>query len=160
MKNAKQALRWIVAALEKRGVRYQITGGLAAKIYGSKRKLADIDIAIPEKDFPKILPDVRKYVQFGPASVRGKKWRAERYMKLNYQGQVIELDGAYKTKIFDKKAKRWVKYGIDLTKAKRKTIYGLRIPVIPKKSLIRQKKILSRKVDKSDLLYLEKKRIR
>ena len=51
MRNAKTAFLWIIRILKKHRVPYQVTGGLAAKIYGAKRKLNDIDIDISKKDF-------------------------------------------------------------------------------------------------------------
>lgn len=65
--NAKKAFRWIVNILKKQKIPFQITGGLAAQVYGSKRRLNDIDIEIPENRFNDILPDVKKYIDFGPA---------------------------------------------------------------------------------------------
>lgn len=47
--NIKEALAWITNILKKYSIPFQITGGLAAILYGSKRPLEDIDIDIPEE---------------------------------------------------------------------------------------------------------------
>ncbi|MFZ2522802.1 MAG: hypothetical protein WAW92_00245 [Minisyncoccia bacterium] len=46
MRNTEGALRWIVNILESKSIQFQVTGGFAAKLYGSQRELADIDIDI------------------------------------------------------------------------------------------------------------------
>ena len=48
-KHAPEALKWIVNILKTNKVPFRISGGLAVKIYGSKRDLDDIDIDIPDK---------------------------------------------------------------------------------------------------------------
>ena len=149
MKRTKEALKWIVSILKKHKIPYQITGGFAAKIYGSKRPLWDIDIAIPEKDFQKILPEVKKQIQFGPEKIMGKKFRAL-CMGLKYKGQVIEIDGA-KTKVFDRKTEKWRSIKYDFSKSEVRKIYSMNIPVIPKELLIKYKKVLSRRVDLQDI---------
>lgn len=154
MRNTKAALQWIVTILRKHKIPFQISGGFAARVYGSKRKLADIDIEIPEKDFQKIVPDVRKYIQFGPKIYKDHEWDTL-FMKLKYKGQNIEFDGAYKRKMFSAKTKKWINIRSDYSKAKRKRVYGMLVPIISKDHLIKHKKILMRKVDKEDLKYLE-----
>ena len=148
-KKQEEALKWILSILEKNKIPYQITGGLAAKIYGSKRKLIDIDIAIPKKYFQKLFSLANEYVEYGPNEVKGKLWQAY-YMKLKHKGQIIEIDG-FGTKIFDKKEKKWKKIGYSSKNFEIKKFLGFKCKVIPKKTLIRYKKILSRKVDLQDI---------
>jgi hypothetical protein len=148
-KKQQEALKWILTFLEKHRIPYQITGGLAAKIYGSKRKLIDIDIAIPKKYFQKLFFLTKEYVEYGPSEVKGKLWQAY-YMKINYKGQIIEIDN-FNTKIFDKKEKKWKRIGYSSKKSEIKKFLGLKIKVIPKKTLLKYKKILHRKVDLEDM---------
>ena len=149
MRNTKAAFVWIINILKKRGVRYQVTGGFAAKIYGAKRKLLDIDIDIPDKDFKTIHSDIKKYIIFGP-----KKWRGEGFevflATLKYKGQMIDLSGA-RGKLFNKKLKRWVSANADLSKSTVQKVYGKRVFVISKKELIAYKSKLQRRVDAADL---------
>jgi len=87
------ALRWIVDVLHRHQVPFQITGGCAAKTYGSTRELNDIDIDIPRKDFKKILTAVKPYITFGPQRYKDGKWDVY-LMTLNYIGQEIDIGSA------------------------------------------------------------------
>jgi len=152
-RNTKAALIWIVSILRKYKVPFQISGGLAARLYGSKRRLADIDIEIPENAFRKILPDVKKYVKYGPAKFKNKEWELM-LMTLKYKGQVIDFGGAYRTKIFNQITKKWDLQKSKFSKAKMMRVYGIVIPVISKKLLLEYKKKLKRDVDLMDVSYL------
>ncbi len=155
MNKVERALRYIVNILNKNKVRFQIVGGLASVAYGTKRKVRDIDIIIHEKDFKKIVPDVKRYIVEGPERSKSDTWDCY-YLELNYRGTVIEFGGAKTSKMFDKKSNLWTNFKINLEKPVTKNFLGIRIPVIPKKQLIKYKKILGRKVDKIDINYLSK----
>jgi len=152
----KEALIWITEIITKLGIPFQIAGGLAAKAYGSTRELADIDIDIPEEDFERIKKEVKSFITFGPANDKSESWDLM-LMTLNYNGQIIDLSGAYNTKIYNKKDGTWVKLNTDFSKVNYLDIYGVRIPVIGCKELIAYKKILARPVDLIDVEYLEKR---
>lgn len=157
MKNTKEALNWIVTILRKHQVPYRITGGLAVRAYGSERPLADIDIEIPDKYFPAIVPAMKEYLFFGPAKYKDKNF--DTYgIGATYKGQNIEISGATSEKLFDAREKKWVKSRINISHVSRKRVYGLIVNVIDKKDLIDYKKRLSRRVDKKDLKVLEKKK--
>ena len=68
-----RALGWIIEILNRHKIEYQISGGLAGKIFGSERELHDIDIDISKKYFNKILPDISDYIIYGPAHYKDAK---------------------------------------------------------------------------------------
>src|SRR5665811_259828 len=135
MRNTKEALIWITDILKNHNIPFQITGGLAAKVYGATRTLADIDIDIPEDKFDPVKNEVLEFITYGPADFKSDKWDLL-LMTLNYQGQEIDLSGAYKTKIFNQKSGTWENLFEDLSSAVIKEVYGIQLPVIPRHVLI------------------------
>ena len=150
--NTKEAFLWIIGILEKHKVVYRISGGMAARAYGSNRPLADIDIEIRDKYFKKILPDIRKYLFF-IGKYRDKHFKTYG-AGMKYKGQIIELSGADTEILYDSRKKKWIKSNNDLTKTTKKEIYGKTVKVIRKKDLIEYKEKLNREVDKKDLKVL------
>lgn len=138
---AEKALKWIVSILEVKNVLFQISGGLAAKAYGSPRPLNDIDIDIPQDGFAKILSDVKDYIIFGPANYKTKKWDLY-LMTLNYYGQEIDI-GCADVKIYDECAKLWRSFSSDLADTTPMTIAGILVPVTPKTELLAYKRYLN-----------------
>ncbi len=141
MRRTKEAFRWIIEILRKHKIPFQISGGFAAKIYGSNRQLVDIDIGVPDNRLKEILPDVREYIIYGP------KRYIDNYfdlllMTLKYKGQEIDIYGNNKMKLFDCKNKKWVKNKINLTDSITKKVYGTNVPIIHKKMLIAYKKLI------------------
>ena len=68
-------------------------------------------------------------------------------MKIKYNGITIEIGGDTGCKFLDSKTGKWQKLGDGLSKPTVKKIFGLSLPIIPKKELIAYKKKLMRKVD-------------
>ena len=139
-RDTKRALGWIVGILKKHQVPFQISGGCAAKIYGSPRELSDIDIDIPEDCFEKIIDDVKSFIIYGPEQYKDQKWDLY-LMTLNYTGQEIDI-GGQKAKISTKNRTKWVDFNSDFSKAVKKEFLGLEVPVIPKEDLISYKQLL------------------
>lgn len=152
-KNSIVAFQWIVTLLQKYHIPFQITGGLAAQAYGSKRELADIDIDLPEDRLADLLPEVKDFATFGPAQFQDEHWDLQ-LLTLEYQGQEIDLGGAYQTKIFCAKKKEWVPCPSDFSKSIQKIVFGFKVPIISKEELIQYKTMLGRDVDKVDLAAL------
>jgi len=152
-RRTKEAFRWIVDILYKHKIPFQIAGGFAARVYGSKRKLADIDIGVPDNKLRKILSDVKKYVIYGPKRYVDKNFDLP-LMTLKYKGQEIDIYGDDKTKLFDYKNNKWVKFSSNFKNNVMKLVYGIIVPVVSKKELVAYKKILGRKVDLADIKSL------
>lgn len=158
MRDTKAALLWITQLLESFDIPYQIAGGLAANVYGSKRQLADIDIDIPQGGFNKILDNIKEFIIYGPTHYVDDHWNLY-VMTLRYQGQEIDLTSTDNVKIYNSLTSQWEPFETDLTKACRIEIMGIQLPVIPKYDLLTYKKMLRRPVDLLDIEDIKKHQI-
>ena len=154
MKNTEKAFLWVTDILEKKGIVYKISGGLAARTYGVNRELADIDIEIADKDIDMIVGDVKPYVIFGPARFIDADWDLE-LMTLSYAGQEIDIAGS-DAKIFNKITGQWENCSGDSKSIELKEIFGKKVPVESRESLIVYKSKLSREVDLEDIKQLKR----
>ena len=59
-RHTKEAFEWIISILRNHKIPFEIIGGFAARLYGSRRMLADIDIDIPKKKIKRILSEANK----------------------------------------------------------------------------------------------------
>ena len=155
VKNTTQALKWIITILRKHKIKFYISGGFAAKAYGSNRELADIDIEVHDASVFVIQKEVSKYIIYGPKRYIDKEFDLL-LMTLKYRGQEIDICGIDSQKLYDKKLKKWYLDDIDLSKAVKKKVYGLRVPLMPLDKLIAYKKKISREVDIYDVNALTK----
>ncbi len=153
-RDTEQAFKWIVGILQKHSIPFQISGGFAAKLYGSERELADIDIGIPDDSFNIIYPEVEPYIIYGPTRYLDDEWDLK-LMTLKYENQEIDIAGRDTIKIFDKENQVWIPAHRDLTIFENKEVYGVTVPVIPKNALINYKKKIDREVDRLDVKAME-----
>lgn len=156
MNNTEKAFHWIINLLEEYQIYYRISGGFAARIYGSKRALADIDLDIVESDINRLVPLIKEKLIFGPESYKDESW--DLYLAtIDFDGQIIDLAGATKTKIFDLNTNRWVKFKVDFDEVVFLDVFGRNVPVIKIYDLIKYKDMLKRDVDISDINELKRK---
>lgn len=132
------ALRWIVGIFEAHQIQYQISGGFAAKLYGSSRLLNDIDIDISEKRFTEILPEIQSYITYGPNRYKDGKWELD-LITLNYNGQEIDIGGADDARISNKERTAWISLPPVSSKALDIEVGGTYVKVIPPLDLIEYK---------------------
>jgi hypothetical protein len=153
--NLEPALKWIISILRKHNIPFQITGGLAAHIYGATRPINDIDIDVPDDKMDLLIPDIQKYITFGPAKYKDAKWDLK-LITLNYNGQEIDIGGKSGEKILNDETKKWVHFSEKFKTTQRHTIFGIQIPVITPKDLIEYKKLLTGNHQKIDIEATEK----
>lgn len=146
----RSALEWIVQQLNTYETPYQIVGGMAARAYGAKRELADIDLYIDFSTSRDFLKHIEKHTYWGPNDVVEGPWKIN-YLKMNYQGQKIEIGDVKNAAIFDHKNDIWVDQNIDLAAPTNTTLLGVEVSVMPKPQLIKYKQVLGRDVDCQDI---------
>lgn len=139
MKNTEAAFRWIIGILNSHHIPYQISGGFAAKIYGSSRPLNDIDIDIPDEYFPLVYEEVKDYLVYGPDWYADSKFESL-LMTLFYKGQEMDITGATSGRMSDYSETTWLPYPCDFNNVTYKEVYGIEIPVIPRERLVAYKK--------------------
>lgn len=151
--NTRKAFAWVVGLLRKNRIRFRVSGGLAARIYGSRRPLKDIDIEVQDTDVWRILPCVKNQIIFGPKRYVDKSFDLL-LLTLRRGGQEIDIFGCESQRLFCKESKKWVRSPTGVSCAVRKKAFGLVVPVITKKALVGYKGIIGRRVDVRDLKAL------
>ncbi|MFA6365367.1 MAG: hypothetical protein WCW78_03125 [Candidatus Paceibacterota bacterium] len=158
MKNPEKTFHWIIGILTKHKIPFVVTGGLAAKSYGSPRELNDFDIDIHDKDFPLFVDEVKPYIIFGPAKYHDERWDLL-LMTLNHEGQDIDISGGDTLRICDARTQEWKNDATDFSDIKEREIFGIRVPVISKKALIAYKKMLIGKHQQIDIEAVQNNQI-
>ncbi|MES3031689.1 MAG: hypothetical protein V4699_00390 [Patescibacteria group bacterium] len=141
MKNSKKTFGWIIDLLRKKKIPFVVSGGLAAKSYGSPRDLNDIDIDIHDKDLSLISEEVKPYITFGPKIYKDERWDCL-LLKLNHEGQDVDISGGDTLKICDARTGEWKNNPTDFVNVEQREIFGVVVSVISSKDLIEYKSML------------------
>ena len=145
----KEVLKIVVNKLKESKIPFQISGGLAAIAYGSKRPLYDIDIDVNKEDIPKVQELFREYIVEDFHKYQDEHmeiWEIE----LEINGVEVDISQADEVYFKDKEGNK-IRIDTDLTKSNMIEVEGIEVPVMDKEDLIRYKKVLSRNVDLDDL---------
>src|SRR3989344_1339486 len=150
--NYKKATKWIAELLDKNNIKFHFIGGLAAHAYGSKIRYNDIDLAINLAGMKKLYLIAGAYVveRYWCGTSSNKIWKGY-IMMLDYNGIKIDITEAQNTKIFNKKTGKYERFPTNINKPTIKKIFGLSVPVMPKKNLISYKSKLKFPNDIIDL---------
>jgi len=138
------ALKWIVSILNKNNIPYRIGGGFAANIYGSNRKVNDIDFSLSGEYFPIIVSETKNYITSGPKHYSNVKWDCDT-LCLNYKGQEIDMTDINTLKMSNKDQTEWFQtkdYFRKFTTIP-KIVGGIEILLIDPRDLVAYKKELA-----------------
>ncbi len=152
-----EALRWIIKILYDNNVPYQLGGGAATNLYGSGRKVNDIDISISGKHFPVIVESTKDYIVVGPKHYVTDKWNCVT-LSLNYHGQDIDLTDADTLLMSDITSTKWIenKKIYESYPSINKQVADFSICLMHPKVLMEYKKELSGEHQEYDLNFLKK----
>jgi hypothetical protein len=141
-KNTQNALKWIVEILDKNNIPYKIGGGFAAHIYGSPRKINDVDISLSGKYFPSIISEVSDYIIAGPKHYLNEKWDCDT-LSINYLGQDIDITDVDTLQMSDLEKNKWIQVKeIRLYDGIKTNINGINVSIMDPRDLIAYKKEL------------------
>lgn len=149
------ALRWMLDLFEKHKIQYQVSGGFAAKLYGSDRTLNDIDFDVPDKALGVLLPDIFSYVTYGPSRFNDGKWDCE-LITLNYQGQEIDITGIDTMRMTNKNRTQWLSSVVKWSDCILVPVCEMKVRVISPKALVAYKKELDGNHQRIDIGAVEK----
>ncbi len=153
-KKQKNVLKVLAGVLRENNIPFQISGGLAAIIYGAKnRKLFDIDIDVSGKDLPKITLFFSDYI------VRPlQKYKDDNFeinlMTLKINDVFIDITQAENIYFISKTGEK-IYENIDLAHPAIIDFASMRLPVENKDNLIRYKRFLGRETDIKDVEEIE-----
>ena len=115
--------------------------------------LHDIDLAVPDEALPRVAEYLRPHVVFGP--IRYENARLSLLLlTLQMAGHSIDLAGVTHCRIYEEDTQVWVPLPTDLSTFERREIFGLTVPVVPRRVLIDYKTRLDRDVDREDIAAL------
>lgn len=155
-KNTEKAFKWIVGLLQENKIPFQLSGGFAARLYGSDRPLYDIDIEAPDRYFDKLHPLVKDYVIYGPQRYIDDTFDLL-LMTLKYEGQEIDISGCETDKLYNRDTKQWESCGTKINDVVEKEVYDLKVPVIKWQDLVAYKKKIRRPTDLEDVEAITQK---
>lgn len=153
-KSSAAALGWIVELLSGHGVPFQAAGGLAARAYGSTRRLVDLDFYVPAQALSAIADAAAPAVVRAPEHHQDASWDLT-FMKLEHHGCPIELGGAEDAKLRDRRSGGWIDAAVDFGSSVPCFILGETVPTMPVDRLLAYKKALDRDVDREDAAQIE-----
>jgi hypothetical protein len=142
---------YFVDALKRANFAYQITGGLAGNIYGSKWPLHDVDIEISLKDMEAVAELFKEFLIIKPRDYEDKEFRM-RLMILEKDSVAVDISAV--EDFYVRCAGSWLKVETDLKGAQDVTWKGMQLKVQPLKDIISYKQLLGRIDDVADLIRL------
>lgn len=151
-RNTREAFHYIVDLLEGNNIPYKITGGFAARLYGSTRPLADIDIDVDEVALPLLASLTEKYTIDKLGNYTDAHWNLS-LITLCYAGQEIDL-GSTSSNIFNQQTQTWEAHHGNLANHTKLSVFDKIVPVETKSALMAYKQKLAREVDIIDIEQL------
>lgn len=144
----RKVIKKLVNVLEKNRIPFQITGGLAAIIYGARRPFFDIDIDVYKKDISKLRKLFKPHISTDLHHLQDQKFDLY-LLTLKINGIFVDISQAENAYIMSNGKK--IKMSTNISKAKILEWEGVKLLVQNKTELIAYKKALNRDIDLTDI---------
>jgi hypothetical protein len=145
----RRALQRLVRTLESTSIPFQVTGGLAAIAYGAQRALYDIDIDVSAKDLPRVRDLFRACITHDIHRLDGRHFELT-MLTLEIDGVPVDVSQAEDTYVKTADGRR-VLVATELTRAARRQVGGLEVPVCALDELVAYKRLVDRPTDRQDV---------
>lgn len=145
------AFRWVVSVFRAQDIPFQVSGGLAARAYGSVRPLRDLDFDIPDEHMENLAMVVAPFVQHGPVRTRSLAFE-NLLLTLGYHGVAIDIGGGTTSRIWNPSTRMLEDCVTDCAVFEKKEIFGVCVPVIRASDFIAYKSFDPREEDVEDIL--------
>lgn len=152
------ALNKIIPLLEKYNFQWLITGGFASHVYGVKRPITDIDIDIytskDSDDFKNLIKDLSPFITQPLENFIDQNYNNYNF-EMEIEGQIVDICSSKEMNIYDKKTERYENfYSGTFPKPEIVGWNGLKLPLLPKDLVIKNKEMLVQQRE-SDLKDIE-----
>lgn len=155
--NHKKVLKQVVQTLKENNIPFQVSGGLAAIVYGAERTLYDIDIDVRKKDIPKVRKLFKNYIQEDFHHLQDEHFDIW-LITLHIDGISVDISHAEESYFVGKDGNK-IRMDADVSKAKLLNLEGINVPVEDKEELIAYKKIIARDTDLIDIEQISQSNI-
>ena len=145
----KEALKTVVNTFKANNIPFQISGGLAAILYGVKRPLYDIDVEVYKKDMPQTITLFQKDISEAFHHIQDAHFDLW-LLTLKINGVSVDISQADECYVGDGQGEK-IRVDSDLSKAHWINFEGLEVPVVSPSELIAYKTILARDTDLIDM---------
>ncbi|WP_264777684.1 nucleotidyltransferase domain-containing protein [Deinococcus aetherius] len=137
--------------LERHDIPYQVTGGLAGNVHGSRWPLHDLDLDVRTADLPRLAALFAPAVVWGPGRYVDAEFDLP-LLRLNVDGVEVDFSGAEDA--WARRNGKRLPLVTDLARAERRVFAGVNLWVVPLADLITYKTVLGRTADLEELSRL------
>jgi hypothetical protein len=151
---AASAVAWLADLFRDREVRYAAAGGLAARAWGAKRPLVDLDFYVHGEDLDRIESDLAPFVVAPLTKIENDHWDLS-LLRLEYAGVPLELSVGEGAKYQEAKTGVWHDACPVFENCPELELFGTRLRVMNRDALIEYKLRVDRAVDRADVAAIE-----
>ena len=152
--SAVHAARTVLSACLNHSMPIQLTGGVAAFMYGAKRPLYDVDFTVFDADLERCSLLCLPYSSCAVTAFEDEFWRFRQFSCV-VNGWNVDVAG-HSAQLFSAQHRRWVDWTSDLSRPCLKSCWGELLPLEPLDQLIEWKSQLRRPADLLDLGQLSR----